>query len=101
MVQTSFTRTHEAAADHMISRFGVPRLAAACGKHPSVIRRWACAHEKGGQGGLVNARAQVSIIEMAIAAGERLDLSELFPSELIARLKASNDRIGGQAEEAA
>lgn len=88
-------------AARVISRFGVPRLAIAMGRTRSVVRRLPRPKDVGGQEGLLNIRQQIAVIELAIAEGEPLELAELFPSDLVARLQASNDRISASEEEAA
>lgn len=85
----------------MIRRFGLARLAAAMGRSVSIVRRMPRPRSVGGQGGLLNIRQQIAVIDMVIDAGEPLDLTELYPAEIVERLKASNERIAATSEEAA
>jgi hypothetical protein len=93
--------TPASPAERLISRFGVEWLARVCQRHVSGIRRWPVSVDKGGKGGLINARAQISIIEAAIAERTPFSLAEFFPCELVARLEASNASVRISEEEAA
>lgn len=101
MPQTTQNATQDNPADRLIRRFGVPRLAAAMRRSASIVRRMPRPRSVGGQDGLLNIRQQIAVIDMVIEAGEPLDLTELYPAEIIERLKASNERIAASAEEAA
>lgn len=101
MSETQKTDTHDNPAERLIRRFGVPRLATAMRRSQSIVRRMPRPRAVGGQDGLLNIRQQLAVIEMVIAAGEPLELAELFPAELVARLQASNDRLASASEEEA